>query len=70
MIILLLLEVWLIILLNILGHNIGKSLKEKNCNTIIKEIISLSKKKKCNLIYPKDVIVAKNLNGTIQNKKN
>ena len=31
------------------GHNIGKSIKEKNCDTIIEEIISLSKKEKFNI---------------------
>ncbi len=46
------------------GHNIGKSLKEKNCDFIIKEIISLSKKRKCKIIYPEDVIVSKDLNGS------
>ena len=34
------------------GHNIGKSVKEKNCNKIVKEIILLSKEKNCQLIYP------------------
>ncbi len=51
-----------------LGNSIGKSIKEKNCDKIIKEIISLSKKEKCKLIYPEDVIVSKDLNGSSQNK--
>ncbi len=46
------------------GHNIGKSIKEKNCDPIIEEIISLSKKEKCELSYPEDVLVSKNLNGS------
>ena len=45
------------------GYNIGKSVKEKNCNKIIEEIILLSKQKKCKIIYPCDVLVSKNLNG-------
>ena len=51
------------------GHNIGKSVKEKNCNKIVKEIILLSKEKNCQLIYPEDVLVSKNLNGLSQNKE-
>ncbi len=46
------------------GHNIGLSIKEKNCDLIVEEIISLSKKQKCKIIYPEDVLVSKNLNGS------
>jgi phosphoglycerate kinase len=51
------------------GHNIGKSIKEKNCDLIIKEIISLSKKEKCKIFYPEDVIVSKDLNGSSKKKE-
>ena len=47
-----------------MGNNIGKSLKEENSIEIIKEIISLSKKENCHLIYPEDVVVAKSLRET------
>ena len=50
------------------GNNIGKSIKENNCNQTVAEIISLSKLKNCNLIYPEDVLVSKELNGLSQNK--
>ncbi len=50
------------------GHNVGKSIKEKNCNLIIEEIINLSKKEKCIIILPEDVIVSKDLNGYPQKK--
>ncbi len=50
------------------GNNIGKSIKEKNCNQIVEEILLLSKKKECKIIYPKDVLVSKNLNGFPKNK--
>ncbi len=50
------------------GNNVGKSIKEKNCNKIVEEIISLSKKEKCKIMYPEDVIVSKDLNGSPQNK--
>ena len=43
------------------GHNIGKSLKENNCNPIVEEILSLAKENKCNVLIPTDVSVGKNL---------
>jgi len=46
------------------GNSVGKSIKEKNCEKIIEEIISLSKKEKCKIICPEDVIVSKDLNGS------
>ncbi len=51
------------------GNNIGKSIKENNSNKIVKEIISLSKKEACNIIYPEDVHVSKNFNGSSELKK-
>lgn len=51
------------------GNNVGKSIKEKNCDRIIEEITSLSKKEKCKIIYPEDVIVSKDLNGSPQKKE-
>ncbi len=51
------------------GNNIGKSIKEKNCNQIVDDIMSLSKKEKCKIIYPEDVAVSKDLNGLSQNKE-
>ena len=51
------------------GNNIGKSIKEKNCYQIVKEIISLSEKNECKIIYPDDVLVSKNLNGVSKNKE-
>jgi phosphoglycerate kinase len=46
------------------GHNIGKSIQEDNCDKIIEEIFSLSVEKNCNIIYPEDVVVGKDLNGS------
>ena len=51
------------------GNNIGKSIKEKNCNQVIEEIITLSKNTKCKIVCPEDVLVSKNLNGLSKNKK-
>jgi phosphoglycerate kinase len=52
-----------------IGNNIGKSLQEENSDQIIKEIFSLSETKNCKIIYPRDVIVGKNLNGAPQIKE-
>ena len=46
------------------GHNIGKSIQEDNCDKIIEEIFSLSKKRNCQIIYPEDVAVSRELNGS------
>ena len=51
------------------GNNIGKSIKENNCYKIIKEITSLSEKNACKIIYPEDVIVSNDLNGSPEKKK-
>ena len=52
-----------------MGHNIGKSIHEKNSDLIIKEIFDLSKKKNCKIFYPEDIVVAKDLNGYPEIKK-
>ena len=51
-------------LLKYKGHNIGKSIQEVNCDQIIEEIFSLSKKENCKIVYPEDVSVGKYLNGS------
>ena len=45
------------------GYSIGKSMKEENCDHIVEEMFNLSKKKGCKIIYPEDIVVAKNLRG-------
>jgi phosphoglycerate kinase len=52
-----------------MGNNIGKSLQEDNSDSIIQEIFSLSETHSCKIIYPQDVVVGKNLNGTPQIKE-
>ena len=52
-----------------MGNNIGKSLHEENSNLIVEEIFSLSEKQNCKIIYPKDVVVAADLNGSPINKE-
>ena len=51
------------------GYEIGKSIQEDNCDKIIEEIFSLSKKENCKIIYPEDVAVGKNLEGSAEIKE-
>jgi len=51
------------------GYEIGKSLQEDNCNQIIEEIFSLSKKENCKIFYPEDVVAGKSLNGSPEVKE-
>jgi len=51
------------------GYEIGKSIQESNCDQIIEEIFFLSKKKGCKIIYPEDVTVGKDLNGSPKMKE-
>tara|TARA_B100000035_G_scaffold226367_1_gene194799 strand:- start:3148 stop:4326 length:1179 start_codon:yes stop_codon:yes gene_type:complete len=44
------------------GNQIGKSIKEENCEEIIKEIFENSKKYSCKITFPDDVMVGKNFN--------
>ena len=51
------------------GYEIGKSIQEDNCDKIIEEIFSLSKKENCKIIYPEDVAVGKSLDGSAEIKE-
>ena len=51
------------------GNNIGKSIKEKNCEIIIKEIFETLKNHSCKITFPEDVLVGKNLNDKSQVKE-
>jgi len=51
------------------GNIIGKSLQEENSNSIIKEIFSLSETESCKIIYPRDVVVGKNLKDSAKIKE-
>ena len=50
------------------GYEIGNSIQENDCDKIIEEIFSLSKKQGCKIIYPKDFAVSKDLNGSSEIK--
>ena len=56
-------------ILNYQGNQIGKSIKEENCDEIIKEIFEISKNHSCKIIYPEDVLVGKNLDDKSQIKE-
>jgi len=56
-------------IIKFMGNNIGKSLHEESSDKIIEEILLLSKKTNCKIIYPEDVVVGMNLNGDPQIKK-
>jgi phosphoglycerate kinase len=51
-----------------MGNDIGKSLQEENSDPILKEIFSLSEINNCKIIYPDDIVVGNNLNGSPQIK--
>jgi phosphoglycerate kinase len=50
-------------------YEIGRSIQEDNCDKIIEQIFSLSKKENCKIIYPEDVVVGKDLNGSAEIKE-
>ncbi len=56
-------------ILSFKGKNIGKSLKEDNCEIIIKEIFEASKKYSCIISFPIDVLVGKKRDGKSQIKE-
>ena len=45
------------------GSNIGKSICENDCSSLIKEILESSKKYNCEITIPKDAIVSTGLDG-------
>ena len=56
-------------ILNYQGNQIGKSIKEENCKIIIDEIFDTAKNYSCNITFPEDVLVGKNLNDKSQIKE-
>ncbi len=51
------------------GNEIGKSIKEENCEIIINEIFETSKNHSCKIIYPEDVMVGKNIDDNSKVKE-
>ena len=50
------------------GSNVGKSIYENNCGSLIKEILNISKKYNCKITSPIDVVVSKHTEGLGENK--
>ena len=51
------------------GNQIGKSIKEENCDQMIKEIFETLKSHSCKIIFPEDVLIGKNLDDEPQIKE-
>ena len=51
------------------GNQIGKSIKEENCDQMIKEIFETLKSHSCKIILPEDVLIGKNLDDKPQVKQ-
>ena len=51
------------------GSNVGKSICENECGSLIKEILKNSKKYNCKITIPKDVIVSSSLDGKGKEKE-
>ena len=51
------------------GSKVGKSIYERDCGVLIKEILENSKKYNCKITYPVDVVVSKNLENVGKNKE-
>ncbi len=51
------------------GNQIGKSIKEENCDLMIEEIFETLKSHSCKIIFPEDVLIGKNLDDEPQIKQ-
>ena len=51
------------------GNQIGKSIKEENCDLMIKEIFETLKDHTCKIVFPEDVLIGKNLDDEPQIKE-
>ncbi len=51
------------------GNQIGKSIKEENCDLMIKEIFETLNDHSCKIIFPEDVLIGKNLDDEPQIKE-
>ena len=56
-------------ILNYHGHQIGKSIKEDNCKSIIEDIYNTAKNYSCSITYPQDVKVGKSMEDKAQIKE-
>ncbi len=56
-------------ILNYQGNQIGKSVKEDNCESIIDKIFQTAKLHSCSIVYPEDVVVGKSIEDKAQIKE-
>ena len=56
-------------IINYHGHQIGKSIKEQNCEKIIDDIFKIAKTHSCSITYPEDVMIGKTIDDKAQVKK-
>ena len=56
-------------ILNYKGNQIGKSIKEDNCDPIVDKIFQTANSYSCSIIYPEDVVVGKSVKDKSQIKE-
>ena len=56
-------------ILNYKGNQIGKSIKEDNCDPIVDKIFQTANSYSCSIIYPEDVVVGKSVDDRSQIKE-
>ena len=56
-------------LLHYKGNEIGKSIRESNCESIIDDLFKTAENHSCSIIYPEDVMIGKNLEDKAQIKE-
>ena len=56
-------------LLHYKGHEIGRSIRESNCESIIDDLFKTAESHSCSIIYPEDVMIGKNLEDKAQIKE-
>tara|TARA_A100001011_G_C14304773_1_gene842535 strand:+ start:1258 stop:2436 length:1179 start_codon:yes stop_codon:yes gene_type:complete len=56
-------------ILNYKGNQIGKSIKEENCDPIVDKIFQTANSYSCSIIYPEDVVVGKSVEDKSQIKE-
>ena len=56
-------------IINYKGYNIGKSVKEVNCEEAIEEIFETSKNHSCGITFPEDVLVGKSVSDNSKVKE-
>ena len=53
-------------ILSFKGNPVGKSIKERDCESIVEDIFRIAKLHSCSIIYPEDVLVGKSIKDKAQ----